>query len=253
MVGNVSLNRNLSSWLAPLAALLVALCVVAGVKIVLLSWSPAALPSIDFQARAPGADIPLLYPSATHDRDFETLAKASIDARLLGVAGMGDRVVASIAVNGGRERIVAVGDNLAEDVTVAEILPRAVVVREHGILRQIVFKPLGSGKSEALVEAVEPDVTDRLPAMEASMVMLDSGDSGLRIERLSGDLSGLELVAEGDVVVAVDDQPLSALLANPDAMASVTPGNAVTLTLIRAGTTLDVDVEAPVVNRLLAQ
>lgn len=249
------LNIRLSRWLAPLAAVLAALCVVAGVKIALLLLSPVMLPRIDFPASPPSSPAVSLYPAAA-SAGVDNLAQASIDARLLGVAGVGDRMVATVAVSGGREQMVAVGGNLADGVTVENILPRALVVREHGTLRRIAFRPLGGVQPGALVEAVSlPTAADDRPlsTVEATLVSREDGSSGLRIDHLGDDLATLALVAAGDVVVAVDGRPLDAALADPGLLAAAAAGDAVAITLIRAGTELDLEVDGALVRRLLAQ
>lgn len=225
-------------WL--LCALLALLCLAVAARLALLTLGDARQPTVRFPAVA-GADSArdfAVYPGdGSPSSNGEDLAVARIDAVLLGVLGRGERALASIALEGERDRIYAEGDRLAPGVEVERILPRAVIVREQGQRRRIPLKSLVDDGGP-LIERAGAGPASEPPSPRGvglSPAITGDGATGLRVERLDPALADLAGVEQGDLVVAVEGRPVATLMDDREALAQLAGSDSLAVTVLRDG------------------
>lgn len=247
-------------WL--LCAVLALFCLAGAVKLAMLLVSPPELPVVVYPAAQSSPSQPLarLYPDSGPETAGETLTEAALDGELMGVVSSGGRAVASMKIKG-REAVYGVGDELVPGVVVEAVEPVQVVVREHGTLRRISLKSLLDGQPGAGVTRYPAGPVsgngsthsgDASAMAQVTPVLTASGATGMRIDSLDGQLQGLDMVSAGDVILAVDGSPLSALMASGTALDDLSSRNSVSITLERNGQEMTVDISGDTVRSLMA-
>lgn len=259
MLSPATVNRLRAALASPrvlwgLCLLLAALCLALAVKIALLAFAGAALPEVTFPRTSAGTSqrALVLYPRQPSGESMDNLSESSVNAQLLGVISSGERAFANMLVQGKKEAVFKVGDELAPGVVIEAIEPSRVVVRERGALRRISLKSLLDGNKAAPVARAAPATTLSLPA-DVTPMLTASGASGLRIERISDELAALGLVNEGDVILAVNDKPLNELMADSNSLQALGAQQSLTITLERNGAETTVDVDSATARALLSQ
>ena len=234
---------------------LAVLCLLAAARLAALWLAEPRLPPVTFpQVVQRGADNGFsLYPDAATVAG-DVLEEASFRGKLMGVIQQGERALASIELQGGDEKVFRVGDELATGVTLEAIEPLRVVVRERGMLRQLSLASLLDDRTPI---SVQPPAKTGSPARRQQLplavtpVLSDDGNSGLRIDQLSAELEAAAQVQRGDLVVAVDGVGITALMADRGAVAQLVQRDALTLTLVRNGRELSVDVDGELIRSMV--
>jgi type II secretory pathway component PulC len=244
--------------LRALCVVLALICVVAGVRVVLILVSEPDMPRVVFPAARQGAGQQqiVLFAQPGKSEPAQDLSEASINAELLGVISSGDRALANLRVNNGKETVYKVDDEIANGVTITAIEATRVVVRERGQLRSITLKSLLDNRSGGSVEIeaarVGSTTTNALP-VTMTPVITQSGDSAMRIDSLGESVAELGVLQEGDIVTAISGQSLSALFTDPEVQASLLKAQTLTVTVDRDGQELNIDVDRETVNALMAR
>jgi type II secretion system protein C len=256
-LGGIVMSRR-SRWLV--YAVLGLLLVLAVVRIVVLTLAEAEKPIVTFPAPAATGQRQgiNLFPSAGPGEVSEDLAEAAVNAQLQGVIHSSDRALANLMVNGKKEAVFKVGDDIAGGVTIETIEATRVVVRERGQLRSITLKSLLDGRQGGQIELAPQPAEDRAGALRSSIqveftpVVTANGSSGMRIEHMGESLAALGLFEEDDVLVAVEGRPLADVFADPELQASLREKRSVSVTLERQGAEVNLDVETETLNTLIA-
>ncbi|MAT50963.1 MAG: hypothetical protein CMK32_07255 [Porticoccaceae bacterium] len=175
----------------------------------------------------------------------EQLPVARVGAVVVGVVTVGDRALASIAVDGAGDRLYAEGDALASGVEVAAIEPGLVIVHEQGQRRKLLLKSLLSAGGDPLLfdTPATASETARDDGIGLSSVVGPDGGLALKVDRIDG----LQAVADGfetgDLITAVNGSPLADWLAaghDPDSLG----GGILTVTVNRAGRPTTIELAA---------
>ena len=242
-------------WQRRGCVLLSLLLILSLIRLVLLLVVSPELPELAFPA-ATSSKQPevMLYPKTEVASGAEqNLAEASFDGALLGVVRSENKSFASIQLSGGDVIVFRQGDELASGVILESIEPLRVVVREHGVLRQLSLASL-LDKAESIDHGEirqQPPLSENAPGQLAVTPVLGDDVSGLRVEQLSPELAALNLVQPGDLVVAVDGVEMSALLADSSALEVLAEQDSLSLSVVRDGRQLEMDVDGALVKSMV--
>lgn len=249
-----------AGWQWALCVVLGILCILAAARLAGLIFIEPAMPRVEFPAIAGSKKNPIiaLYPDArlavTPDRE---LTEASFNGKLLGIVYLDyveEKSLASIAVNGKKEKIYRVGDSLSSGITLEAIEPHRVVVRERGLLRQISLKPEPGGDIPIKIrqpESVDILKSDKISPVAATLVLSDNGVSGLRIDQLNADVRGLKVVEAGDLIIAVDGVGIADVIADQSILGEMVDRESITLTIVRDGREIPVVIAGELVQSVL--
>lgn len=280
MFSNQGLNKIKAVLLSPrllwgLCCILSIIAVLVATNIVTLALNEPDKPEIVFP-RATGigsSGAPLLYPSPDTAASGEELSEASIKAELLGVISGGAAPRVSMKIKGKKDEVFGLGDEVAPGVIIEAIEPGRVVVRERGALRRISFTPLANNLSGLTMEIIsEADSTD-LDALEAEQeaaaenpwmterehgfsltpVLMEDGQSGVRVDTLDVELSSLGLVQVDDVILAVDGTPLVELINHPNTLDQLGQRQDISLLMQRDGAEISLTVSGDTLRSLLGR
>lgn len=271
-----------TKWQWAGCAVLGILCLVWAMQLALLIFVEPTLPQVRFPAAVAAVKTSQvrLYPDSPGQVAVsDELSEASFNGKLLGVIHSEDRSLASISVQGKKEKIYKVGDELTNGVSLEAIESHRVVVRERGVLRQITLKslldggtpihkqgtphiqgadaptgtkgsfdgPPGNSPGNAAGHSGEP------PTIIATPVLSELGISGLQIDQLDVSLEELNVIRTGDLVVAVDGVALPTMMADQLAIGQLAEREALTITVIRDNQEVTLDVDGELIRSIVNQ
>ena len=235
------------------------LCLWGLVRLALLYTVPPALPELPFPHQSSPAGAFNLYPwEALSSPVAHELQAAAIDAVVMGVITRGDQARANIAVAGGADAVYSQGDRIAPGVVVERIEAGLVVVRENGELRRIPLRSLlASGERSLALVAAPPAMAvagegNTGVDMRVTAVITDAGAPGLRLDELDAVALSSGLIG-GDVVLAVDDRPLSELMADGNILTSLSGAGQHRVRVLRDGQEQIIDIDAATVASWLTR
>lgn len=188
-------------------------------------------------------------PVATDDQ----YQNASINAQLLGVLIAGNELAfAAIQTPQRPDGVYGIGDEIAANVILLRVEPTRVVVRERGVERQILLKPLAENGQLA-----DDDLIETMPqsggatsgfslsgVMGATPINVTGEGIGLRLDALDAEVAAMSGLEQGDIVLAVDGRPVAQLMANPAVFTRLSEETALVVRVRRADQDLELTVNA---------
>ena len=184
----------------------------------------------------------------------EDLAVASISAELLGVVIAGDDSVATVAVSRKPAQVYRIGDELERNVTLEEVNPTRVVISQSGTRRQILLKDVtgaarNRSEEDSLIRVNNAPVPSgagfSLPGVgRSSLVNVEGGGSGLKLNQISADIADLADLQEDDIVLNISGTPVADLFSNPLLFQQFSQETSLPMTVLRDGSEEEVYVNA---------
>jgi type II secretory pathway component PulC len=179
----------------------------------------------------------------------EELADASIRAELLGILINETHSLAAIQTPLVPDGLYAVGDEIAANVELVRIEADRVVVRERGLDRQIRLNALsedGTQSDEELLQTLPQETQGFSLSGVFGATPIDVSGHGLavRIDSLDPEfaqISGLEI---SDVLLAINESPMTQYLTNPLMLQQVLQETLVTVSVRRGGEDIELSLNA---------
>jgi|SaaInlV_100m_DNA_5_1039725.scaffolds.fasta_scaffold01716_10 type II secretory pathway component PulC len=179
----------------------------------------------------------------------EELADASIRAELLGVLLNETKSFAAIQTTQVPDGLYSEGDEIAANVELVRIEADRVIVRERGLDRQIRLNTLaedGSQPDEELLQSL-PQETQGFSlsgVFGATPINVSGHGLAVRVDSLDpefAEISGLEV---SDVLLAINERPMTQYLTNPLMLQQVLQQTLVTVEVLRSGETVELSLNA---------
>jgi type II secretion system protein C len=177
------------------------------------------------------------------------LENSTLRAKLLGVIISDQLSSATIALNAKPQKVYHVGDKLGFDVTIEEIEPYRIIVKQGGTNKQILM-----AKADTLIEneessdSTEGQTADGGFAMAnmfgAVPVRMDEYGSGFKLNKLSEEMKMLADLENNDVVVDVGGMGVQELMADPKQWIKYSSESSLPVTVVRDGQPVVVYVNA---------
>jgi type II secretion system protein C len=168
------------------------------------------------------------------------LENSTLKAKLLGVVISGDISSATLAFNGKPQKVYHIGDKLGSSVTIEEIEPYRIIVKQNGTNKQILM-----AKSDNVIETEQSSgsangqTTDGGFAMAnmfgAVPIRLDEYGSGFKLNKLSEEMKMLADLENNDVVVDVGGTGVQELMSDPQQWIKYSAQSSLPVTVIRDG------------------
>ena len=177
----------------------------------------------------------------------EQLAKASINAVLIGVLRTQGFATATISVNGQQEKVFAIGDELLPGVELVGVSTSRVVLNERGRQVQIsmrkpedmIIQVRNQSNNQQSVDvestAILQDGFSLANMFDALPVQLDNSATGIQLGGISNEMLSLSELQDGDVVIQVGSSSIDELMSNPAQWMSYTTETTLPVTVMRDG------------------
>jgi type II secretion system protein C len=168
------------------------------------------------------------------------LENSTLKAKLLGVVISGDISSATLAFNGKPQKVYHVGDRLGSSVTIEEIEPYRIIVKQSGTNKQILM-----AKSDNVIETDQSTGTADGQTADGGFAManmfgavpvrVDEYGSGFKLNKLSEEMKMLADLENNDVVVDVGGTGVQELMSDPQQWIKYSAQSSLPVTVIRDG------------------
>ncbi len=177
------------------------------------------------------------------------LENSNLKLKLLGVLISGDRSAATLAFNGKPEKVYQVGDNLASNVSIEQIEPYRVIIKENGTNKQILM-----AKSDSVIETEQSTDSGDGQTADGGFAMANmfgavpvrAGQygNGFKLNKLSKEMKMLADIENNDIVVNVGGMAVQELMADPKQWIKYSTETSLPVTVIRDGQPVELYVNA---------
>jgi type II secretion system protein C len=168
------------------------------------------------------------------------LENSTLKAKLLGVVISGEISSATLAFNGKPQQVYHVGDKLGSVVTIEQIEPYRIIVKQGGINKQILMS-----KADNVIETEQSTGTMEGKAANGGFAManmfgavpvrVDEYGSGFKLNKLSEEMKMLADLENNDVVVDVGGTGVQELMSDPQQWIKYSAQSSLPVTVIRDG------------------
>lgn len=177
------------------------------------------------------------------------LETSTLKAKLSGVVIGKDISSVTIAFNGKPERLYHIGDKLSSSVTIEQIEPYRIIVKQNGKNMQILMqKPDGIIDEEQSLGNSDEQGTEGGFSMAnmfgAIPVRVDNYGSGFKLNKLSAEMKMLADIEDNDIVVDVGGVGVQELMSDPQQWMKYSTQSSLPVTVIRDGQEVVVNVNA---------
>jgi type II secretion system protein C len=172
--------------------------------------------------------------------DVGELENSTLKAKLLGVMISEEISLATLAFNGKPQKVYHVGDKLGSSVTIEEIEPYRIIVKQNGKNSQILMAKADSViETEQSTGGANKQTADGGFAMAnmfgAVPVRVDEYGSGFKLNKLSEEMKILADLENNDVVVDVGGTGVQELMSDPQQWIKYSAQSSLPVTVIRDG------------------
>lgn len=188
-------------------------------------------------------------PVVVELEESEELADANIRAELLGILINDSQSFAAIQTPQVPDGLYAIGDEIAANVELLRIEADRVVVRERGVDRQIRLNALsedGSGLDDQLLQSLPQETQGFSLAGVFGATPIDVAGHGLavRVDNLDSEFAQISGLESSDVILAINERPMTQYLTNPMMLQQVLQQTLVTVSIQRDGEPLELSLNA---------
>lgn len=181
--------------------------------------------------------------------DSEELADANIRAELLGILINDSKSLAAIQTPQVPDGLYTVGDEIAANVELLRIESDRVVVRERGVDRQIRLNAVsedGSRLEQELLQTLPQETQGFSLSGVFGATPIDVSGHGLavRVDSLDPEFAEISGLQVGDVLLTINERPMTQYLTNPLMLQQVLQQTLVTVSIQRDGETAELSLNA---------
>jgi type II secretion system protein C len=181
--------------------------------------------------------------------DVGELENSTLKAKLLGVIISGDMSSATLVFGGKREKVYHIGDKLGSSVTIEQIEPYRIIVKQDGKNKQILM-----AKADAVIETEQSTETGAEQTADGGFAMANmfgavpirAGQygNGFKLNKLSEEMKMLTDIENNDIVVNVGGMGVQELMADPKQWIKYSTETSLPVTVIRDGQPVELYVNA---------
>ncbi len=177
------------------------------------------------------------------------LENSTLKAKLLGVMISGEISSATLTFIGKSEKVYHIGDKLGSNVTIEQIEPYRIIVKQNGTNKQILM-----AKADAVIETEQSTETGAEQTADGGFAMANmfgavpirAGQygNGFKLNKLSEEMKMLTDIENNDIVVNVGGMGVQELMADPKQWIKYSTETSLPVTVIRNGQPVELYVNA---------